>query len=94
MALLELLYLTQGSLVLKKGVCNIFPLFFLNSPRSLEACRRQGIYPEDLVVRGLEEIKDIYGEKNVDKHSLDVRAQHYENRRKDKIKIVTQVRVI
>lgn len=42
----------------------------LNSPRSIEACKRQGIDPSELLIKTMEEIKRIYKDGSNDKKSL------------------------
>lgn len=63
----------------------------MTSPRSIEACRRQGIHPSELISKNLDDIKVIYKEKDVDKATLEKRAKHYEERRREKIRILLDV---
>lgn len=60
----------------------------LNSPRSLEACKRQGIEPEELIKKTVEQIKHIYKDSHNDRKSLEIKAQHYEARRANKLELV------
>ena len=61
------------------------------SPRSIEACRRQGIHPKELISRSTDEIKTLYKERDIDKGTIEQRARHFEERRKEKIKILIEV---
>lgn len=58
----------------------------LNSPRTLEACRRQGIDPADLDPVQEDEVRRQIAERerkrNVPKVLIDIRMQHYEEKRK------------
>lgn len=64
----------------------------LNSPRSMEACKRQGIDPSELITKTVEEIKRIYKDGMNDKKSLEIKMQHYESRRKNKLEVVRKER--
>jgi hypothetical protein len=54
---------------------------FLTSPRSLDACDRQGIRPEELLYRP----SQSFLEKGVSDEIIQMRYQHYESRRKEKL---------
>ena len=56
----------------------------LNSPRSVEACRRGGILAKDLVFR----YADSFGDKFVSDEIKEMRARHYEEMRVMKLAIV------
>jgi hypothetical protein len=56
----------------------------LNSPRSVEACRRGGILAQDLVFR----YADSFGDKFVSEEIKEMRARHYEEMRVMKLNIV------
>ena len=56
----------------------------LNSPRSIEACRRAGILAKDLVFR----YADSFGDKFVSEEIKAMRARHYEEMRVMKLKMV------
>lgn len=43
-------------------------------------------------MKSLEDIKQIYKDKNTDKQSLHIKWNHYEERRKEKIKILIEER--
>ena len=62
----------------------------LNSPRSIEACRRQGIEPHELIFKTVKELKKELGAEanNYNKEMLQIRWEHFEQRRKDKVKIL------
>ena len=68
----------------------------LNSPRSLEACRRQGIEPEELLYKSKKDLKKELGTegKQLTKQLMELRWEHYEERRKEKIKILVDERNI
>jgi hypothetical protein len=65
----------------------------INSPRSLEACLRQGIKPKDLLTISKEQIKAFFGkEKKLNEKEFETFNQHFEERRKKKIQMLLQVR--
>ena len=55
----------------------------INTPRSLEACRRQGIEPHELIRKTVKEIKKELGPegKTLGKQILEMGWQHFETRR-------------
>ena len=57
---------------------------FLTSPRSLDACERQGIRPEELLLRSLQSFAD----KGVPDEVVRMRWEHYDSRRKEKLSSV------
>lgn len=59
---------------------------FLTSPRSLEACRKQGIYPHELMTRTPEEIKKMFSQENLDDEGYDLMWRHHEERRQEKVR--------
>jgi len=61
------------------------------SPRSLEACRRQGIDPRELLIRTPAEIKEIFRSKNLDKEGIEQMVLHYEERRREKVRVLLEV---
>lgn len=65
--------------------------FPLPSPRSIEACLRQGILQKDLINKSPDEVKVIFKEKDIDKATLDQRIKFIEERRLEKIKILIDV---
>lgn len=73
----------------------------LSTPKSKEACKRQGIAEEELLFIPFEEYKKrnrskvdfvliVVGE-NLEGELLKIKYQHYEDRRKDKIRVLIQV---
>lgn len=71
---------------------NSSKLPILDSPRSIEACKRQGIRPDELIVKTLEDIKKMYNYKILDEKSLLLKQSHYEERRKEKIRVLLEER--
>lgn len=63
----------------------------LDSPRSIEACRRQGIEPAELLVKKLEEIKAMFSGEILDRKALEIRLQHYEEKRREKVRLLLEV---
>jgi hypothetical protein len=45
-------------------------------------------------VKTFDEIKQYYKEKNLDKGSLEIRFNHYEERRKEKVNILLEVEIL
>ena len=66
----------------------------INTPRSLEACRRQGIEPHEIVYTTLKRYKKSLGvEANqLTPQILQLRFEHFDQRRKEKIQILNQER--
>ena len=64
---------------------------YLNSPRSLDACKRQGIDPSELLYLNMDEFKTTLNEINVDKDLLRLRWEHHEEKRKEKLRVVNEV---
>ena len=60
----------------------------LTSPRSLEACLRQGLEPEELVFRYV----DSFAETGVSPDLQEIRWKHYEKKRLDKLAHVREER--
>jgi len=44
------------------------------------------------VIRTLDEIKSIYGDNKLDKEGLELLGQHYEERRREKIRVLLEVK--
>ncbi len=65
----------------------------LHSPRSLEACRRQGIDPTELIIKNIEQIKELYKDRKFDREGFEMMARSFEDRRKEKIKILLEVNI-
>ena len=68
----------------------------VNSPRSLDACRRQGIQCEELLYKSIFDFKKSLGiEANtIHKDQLQMRWNHIEQRRREKIKVIKEERQI
>jgi hypothetical protein len=64
----------------------------LNSPRSIEACKRKGIKPQELLFKSKEELRDPITEASIDKNILELRFQHAEKLRKEKMDLVVKER--
>ncbi|EKX46429.1 hypothetical protein GUITHDRAFT_107632 [Guillardia theta CCMP2712] len=60
----------------------------LLSPRSTEACRRQGYLTQELVFKDF----DFFEERDLPDDIIEVRWQHYETRRKEKLRVVKEER--
>ena len=67
------------------------PISYLNSPRSLDACRRQGIEPEELIYLDINSFKETLTVKYEDKELLNLLWNHREEKRKEKIVMVREV---
>lgn len=70
----------------------------LNSPRTLEACRRQGINPSDLDPITEEHVRKHIalrekGKRVIPQVLVDIRVKHYENKRRHTITLIKEVRV-
>eukprot|EP00282_Hemiselmis_andersenii_P024112 CAMPEP_0172013104 /NCGR_PEP_ID=MMETSP1041-20130122/9199_1 /TAXON_ID=464988 /ORGANISM="Hemiselmis andersenii, Strain CCMP439" /LENGTH=553 /DNA_ID=CAMNT_0012667737 /DNA_START=210 /DNA_END=1869 /DNA_ORIENTATION=- len=61
----------------------------LTSPRSIEACKRQGIEAEELVFR----YEDSFFEKGITQDIQEIRWKHYEKKRRDKLSLVREERL-
>lgn len=46
---------------------------YIDSPRSLLACERQGISPEELIIKTVVDMKKLYKDGMNDKRSLDLK---------------------
>lgn len=68
----------------------------LSSPRSVEACKRQGIQAGELVYQGLEDFRKALGLEGQQLHrdQVHMRWQHLEQRRKEKIAVIKEEREI
>ena len=67
--------------------------FEISSPRSLYACKRQGIQPWELQPKSIIEIKELYKNDLANDDDLNAVAQRYEEKRQEKIKILIQVHI-
>jgi len=66
----------------------------INSPRSLEALRRQGINPQELLIRTAAEIREMFRSKNLSKEGVDQMVMHYEERRREKVRVLLEERSV
>lgn len=60
----------------------------INSPRSVEACKKLGINPQELVYKHFDQIK-VQG---MDPKKIELQWAHLENKRKEKISLVANER--
>jgi hypothetical protein len=63
----------------------------LNSPRSIDACKRQGIEPKELLYITLKDYKEKCKDKRLDNEALKIRYEHHEEKRKEKLKVLIEV---
>ena len=67
----------------------------INSPRTLEACHRQGVELTELDPVTQEQIKHMICErdkkKKVPQVLIDIRMQHYDEKRKQKFTLIKEV---
>ena len=68
----------------------------LNSPRTLEACRRQGIQPEDFDPVTEDQVRRRIAERDKSKRAIpavliELRMKHYEDRRRELFRLVREV---
>lgn len=65
----------------------------LTSPRSIDACLRQGIKPRDLLKIKKEKIKEKFSKEiPLDEKNLKQFETHFEERRKKKLEMLLEVR--
>ncbi len=62
------------------------------SPRLIEACKRQGILPDELCKKNFKEIKEKYKKEGLNREGLLLASKHYEERRVAKLKLVLNVK--
>ncbi len=60
----------------------------INSPRALEACRRQGIDPEELRFTSKAQIKAA--NPGINPKVLQLRFEHYEEKRDEKLRVLKE----
>lgn len=75
---------------------NVSMRTLLNSPRSLEACRRQGINLGDLDPITEDKVRKIIGKRDKTKRAIpqvliEIRMKHYEEKRKQMIQLIKNV---
>ena len=70
----------------------------LNSPRTLEACRRQGVNLADLDPVTEDKVRKILSERKksggIPKVLIDIRLKHYEDRRRELFRLIREVRLV
>ena len=65
----------------------------LNSPRSVEACRRIGVEPRELLYMDLQNFKNVNPEvRSLNRELQNLRFEHYEKLRLETIKVVAEER--
>ena len=65
----------------------------LGSPRSMEACKREGILPRELLFVSKDEYSKIFGSEQLDEYNMQIRFDHMEKRRLEKLRSVTELRL-
>lgn len=60
----------------------------INTPRSLEACKRQGIEPNELYYISKAEVAKQ--DKTANKKIIEIRYEHFEEKRKEKVRILLE----
>ena len=69
----------------------------INSPRTLEACKRQGIELNELDPVSWENVKEMLAErekkKNIPKELIQIRLEFYEKKRRQKIDLIKEVNI-
>lgn len=53
----------------------------MNTPRSLEACRREGVLPIELVKTSFEDFQKKYKLSNLDAKGIETYYNHFEDKR-------------
>lgn len=69
----------------------------LNSPRTMEACKRQGVDPKDMDPISEEQVRKLISQRDRGKRTIpqvlvDIRMKHYEDKRRDVIRLIREVR--
>jgi hypothetical protein len=64
----------------------------VKSPRTLEACRRQGYDPSELFFKSKQDLKIEIGDMYIENDILEIRWKAYEAKRRTKIKNVMDER--
>lgn len=69
----------------------------LNSPRTMEACKRQGVDPKDMDPISEEQVRKLIAQRDRGKRAIpqvlvDIRMKHYEDKRRDVIRLIREVR--
>ena len=66
----------------------------INTPRSLEACRREGIQPCEIVKVSFEEYQKKYKLSNLDAKGIETYYKHFEEKREEKYRDLVKQRHI
>jgi len=53
----------------------------MSSPKSIEACKRSGIAPQELIKKSRKEIKDMFKQQILNEEGIDLHLKHYEEKR-------------
>lgn len=64
----------------------------MNTPRSLEACRREGIQPNEIVKISFEDFQKKYKLSNLDQKGIEQFYSHFEEKREQKFKDLVKQR--
>ena len=64
----------------------------INSPRSLDACRRQGIRPEQLVMKTMHDIKQENRHLRLDEEAWIALFEHNEDKRQARVQVCIEER--
>jgi len=66
----------------------------VGTPRSIEACLRQGVEPHELIFKAMDKFKTSLGPEGLllKPHQLQLRYEHFENKRKEKLSQVLKER--
>ena len=69
----------------------------LNSPRTMEDCKRQGVDPKDMDPISEEQVRKLIAQRDRGKRAIpqvlvDIRMKHYEDKRRDVIRLIREVR--
>jgi len=54
----------------------------INSPKSIEACRRQGVVPDDLLFKTQDDVRHLFMKEHLDNASIEIRFNHIEKNRR------------
>lgn len=68
----------------------------MNTPRSVEACKRQGIEPHELLYQSMATYKKSLGVEGASLHTDQVRLRwgHLEQRRREKVRVIKEERAL
>ena len=57
----------------------------------MEACRRQGIDPIELVKKTIGDLNEMYADAGLDNQGFKMLAERYEEKREDKVRLCLKV---